>query len=135
MSLLNFLSKRVPDPDIHYAAKGYAMVAISRRHAPHIDLHKLERGYADELLLEGCTSNQALSARWGGAYAIADDLSTFDDALSAYKETLAEIRDKHAFGTKKEAERAYVIAATMVLGVAHASDPKEYGRFLAFVGA
>lgn len=122
------------EPDLQFAAKGYMQVAITRRHAPHIDLHKVERGYAGELLAEGCTREQALSARWGGAYAIADDVRTFDDALIAYKETRAEF-GMGKFEAKEAAENAYLASALLVMAAAHTADPAEYGRFLRFINA
>lgn len=122
------------EPDVAFAAKGFKQVAVTRRYAPQINLHELERGYAEELFREGCSRGQALSARWGGAYAITCDLADFDDVLAAYKDTLAEVRGKRDFASKKDAEQAYEIAATLVMAAAHAADPKEYNRFLDFVG-
>jgi hypothetical protein len=118
-----------PDPDLQFAAKGYAQVAITRRHAPQIDLHSLERGFAEELLSEGCTMDQALSARWGGAYAISDPLSDFDQAIVAYKETATE-RGLPFNRCKEDAARMYDVAAALVIATAHVADPREYGRFL-----
>lgn len=122
------------EPDLPFAAKGYAQVAVTRRYAPHIELHKLERGFAEELLDEGCTREQALSARWGGSYAIADDISTFDDALVSFKQTMAEA-GRTSFHTKEEASKAYHTAALLVMSLVHATEPEEYGRFLAHIGS
>lgn len=121
-------------PDLEFAAKGYMQVAVTRRHAPHIDLHKLERGFAEELLSEGCTRHQALSARWGGAYAISDELEAFDQALAVFKKTAAGF-GVAPFKSKAEAEKAYRAAALMVIATVNEVDPQEYGRFLRFIGA
>jgi hypothetical protein len=144
MAFLHFFRRSSPqreqgatprrDPDLRFAAKGYVQIAITRRHASHIDLHKLERGYAAELLSEGCTLEQALSARWGGAYAIVDTLEDYDRAIAAYKETMAERGLPYA-RTKKDAARMYEIAATLVIASAHEADPEEYGRFLRHINA
>jgi hypothetical protein len=121
-------------PDLRFAAKGYVQVAIARRHAPHIVLDQLERRYAEELLSEGCTMDQALSARWGGAYAIADPLADFDRALTAYNETAIE--QGLAYNRSKEdAARMYDVAATLVIATAHAADADDYGRFLRYINA
>ena len=121
-------------PDLAFAAKGYAQVAVTRRNAPHLELHTLERGFAEGLLNEGCTREQALSARWGGSYAIADDLGMFDDALVAYKETRAEA-GRVGFQTKEDASQAYYSAALMVMSLVHTMEPREYGRFLKHINA
>ena len=121
-------------PDVAFAARGFKQVAITRRYAPNTDLHKLERGYAEQLLQEGCSRGQALSARWGGAYAITCDLADFDGALAAHKDTLSGDRGKRDFATKKDAEQAYEVAAAQVMIAAHAADPKEFNRFLDFIG-
>lgn len=135
MGLLNFLTRRKPELDLPYAAKGFVQVMIARRYSPNIDLHQLELGYAGELLSQGCTRQQALSARWGGVYAISSSVDDFDCALHAYKETMAEMLGKSGFETKEEAERAYLAAATLVLGKVIAVDPAEYGRFLKYINA
>lgn len=122
------------EPDLPFAAKGYVQVAVSRRYSPHVDLHKLERGFGEELLTEGCTRVQALSARWGGSYAIAADLSAFDDALVSYKQTLAEV-GRVGFNTKEDASQAYYTAALLVMSLVHATEPHEYGRFLKHINA
>jgi hypothetical protein len=127
------LPQALAQPDLAYAAKGYVQVALSRRHAPHIDLHKLEQGYAETLLSAGCTQDQGLSARWGGAYAITDDLEAFDGALNAYMEVLEET-GRLPLKSKQEAEQAHLSAAFMAVTVGHEFDPLEYGRFLTLLG-
>jgi len=128
-----FLKKR-PVPEIEFAALGFAQVAITRRHAPEINLYALERGIGEELLREGCSLEQALSARWGGAYAITADLFEFYEAVEVFKDTMEEAVGKGTLKTKTEAEGAYRAAAAFVMGRAHVLDPKEYGRFLSYIG-
>lgn len=125
-------SAEAPEPDLAFAAKGYQQVAVTRRYARHVDLHKLERAYAVELLSEGCTMEQALSARWGGAYAIVDPLYDFDLAIAAYKKTFEEQGISYN-GTEEDAVRVYEVAATLVIATAHVADPHEYGRFLKYI--
>lgn len=127
-------SPSLPEPDLKFAAKGYQQVAISRRYAPHIDLHQLEQSYAAVLFKEGCSREQALSARWGGTYAIVDPLSNFDDAIAAYKETADEQGIPYK-GTKEGAARMYDAAALLVVTTAHVADPHEYRHFLRYIKA
>jgi hypothetical protein len=91
--------------------------------------------YAEQLLNEGCTLDQAFSARWGGAYAINDDLSSFDDALASMREARRESNMPDKMGTKEEAEAMYLMSAGAVITLVHTLDPMEYQRFLAHIGA
>jgi hypothetical protein len=131
---LRSLVGRSPEPDLKFAAKGYVQVAVTRRYAPHVDLHRLEQSYAGELLAEGCTREQALSARWGGAYAAASEAAAFDDVLAAYKDVVAERGQGHGW-TKDDAARMYEGAGLLLMTSAHAADPYEYGRFLRHIAA
>lgn len=134
MGVFSSLFPQHPKPDLNFAAKGYMQIAVTRRHAPHVDLHKVEHGYAQELLGAGCSLEQALSARWGGAYAISSDLAPFDDALAAYRETAAET-GLSTNRTKEDVERMFHAAALLVVAAVQTADPREYGRFLTFIGA
>lgn len=129
-----FAARPIPEPDLEFAAKGYVQVAVTRRYAPHVDLHRLEQGYASELLAEGCTREQALSARWGGAYAAASELAPFDNALAACKIVDGQREQGHS-RTKDEAARIYESAGLLVMTTAHVADPHEYRRFLRHIGA
>ena len=44
--MFGFFKKKTAKPDLHFAAKGYMQVAITRQHRPDFDLHVIERGYA-----------------------------------------------------------------------------------------
>lgn len=135
MKFSNPFARKLPSPDLEYAAKGYVQVAVVKRHAPHFDLDALEQGYAAELLADGCTTNQHLSARWGGIYAISDDPAEFENGLQAYKDTLEEEGKSASFETVDAANRAYHVAGTLVMGMVHALYPNEYGRFLGHIKA
>lgn len=123
------------EPDLRFAAKGYLHIATTRRYKPELDLHKLEMGYAEQLFDEGCTLNQAYSARWGGAYAINDDLHNFDDALQSMREARRSSDMPDMMGTKEEAETMYLMSASAVITLIHTLDPTEYQHFLNYVGA
>ena len=134
MGIFNRLAKKSAEPDIEFAARGFVQVAITRQHAPQIDLHSLERGFAEELLREGCSVGQAMSARWGGAYAITAEPSEFLAAIEVFKDTMEQRYGRRTFESKAEAEGAYRAAAVYLMRTAHALDPKEYGRFLNYIG-
>ncbi|WP_138984414.1 hypothetical protein [Sphingobium yanoikuyae] len=121
-------------PDLKYAAKGYLQVAVTRRHAPQIDLHNLEKVYAQEMLDAGCSLNQALSARWGGTYAISDPFSNFDDAIAAYKEAAVDHGISYN-ATEQDASNMYNAAALLVVTTADTVDPEAYGHFLRYIRA
>ena len=70
MGFLKSLLGPVAEPDLEYAAEGFMMVAMARANRPDVDLYEFENRYAHQLLDQGCTEHQALSARWGGVHAI-----------------------------------------------------------------
>lgn len=135
MGLFGRIFKSTREPDLHYAAKGFVHVMISKKFAPHLNLNALERGYAEELHGQGCSREQALSARWGGAYAIHVDVAEFDGALESFKQARKDLGGDEGFATKADAERAYLAAGLLIIGRAHTIDPKEYGRFLFHINA
>lgn len=133
MEFFKSLLDRTRAPDFDFAAKGFVQVAITRKHAQHIDLHKLERGHAAELRDEGCTLEQALSARWGGVEAIHDDMVLFDLAFRRGKEeaTEAGILPQSNEEAGKAVYRAiYQMAADFALRSTWESDKSRYGRFV-----
>ena len=133
MEFFKSLLDRTRAPDFDFAAKGFMQVAITRKHAQHIDLHKLERGYAAELWDEGCTMEQALSARWGGAEAIHDDLELFDLAIRKGK---AEATEAGILPSSTEeagtavCREIYKRAADFALRSTWETDQGRYGRFV-----
>lgn len=122
------------EPDLEFAAKGYLQIATIRRYRPELDLSALERGYAEQLLDSGCSLNQAYSARWGGAYAIQDDLQNFDDALLSMREARRASGMNDKMETPAEAEAMYLVSAKAVIALVHILDPTEYEHFLAYIG-
>src|SRR3546814_17024894 len=105
--MFGFFKKKTAKPDLHFAAKGYMQVAITRQHRPDFDLHVIERGYAAELLDGGCSTQQAWSARWGGVCAINGSPSDFEDAVAAMREARRETGMSERMGSKEEAEAMY----------------------------
>lgn len=133
VSFFKSLIGRSPVPDFNFAAMGFVQVAITRKYGPHTDLHKLERAYAAELRAEGCTLEQALSARWGGVEAIFDDMVLFDLAVGkgkkeAMKAGLLPQVDTEA-GKVVHAE-IYQAAADFALRCTLEDIPGRYGHFV-----
>ncbi|MFH8655005.1 hypothetical protein ACH37Y_20185 [Sphingomonas paucimobilis] len=133
--MFGFFKKKAAKPDLHFAAKGYMQVAITRQHRPDFDLHVIERGYAAELLDEGCSTQQAWSARWGGVCAINGSPSDFEDAVAAMREARRETGMSERMGSKEEAEAMYLAAATAVVTLQNTMDPEGYPHFLRYIGA
>ena len=122
------------EPDLEFAAKGYLQIATTRRYRPELNLYALEQGYAQRLLDGGCSLNQAYSARWGGAYAIQDDLQNFDDALLSMKEARKASGMADKTESPAEAEAMYLVSAKAVIALVHVLDPTEYEHFLVYIG-
>lgn len=136
--MFGLLKKKLVQPDMLFASKGYIQIAMTRLVQPDFpstDLHIVERGYASQLLHEGCSLQQAHSARWGGVVAINDDGMIFSDAVLAVRKTRTELEDPEKFRSKEEAEAHYLAAATAILAFRHTMDPGGYEHFLKFVGA
>ena len=134
MHLISRLLGKTRQPDFQFAAEGYMGVAVLKRNKIEMDLHQFEQNTARALLADGCSTNQALSARWGSVCAIADNLSDFEMGIRAYAETEQEMGrdpDESVEGKK----RKYKAAALMVMVQLHAVEPKEYERFLRYINA
>jgi hypothetical protein len=137
MGFFNGILGSDPVPDFYFAAKGYVQVAITKDQAPHIDLHKLELGYANDLLEEGCTVEQALSARWGGVQAIHDDLTLFALAIRKGKEEAAEaglLPESNNDAARAIHRKIFQCAGDFAVRCAWEADRKDYGRFLRHIG-
>ena len=101
---------------------------------PNVDLHAIESGYADELLEQGCSFEQALSARWGGVRAIHDEPENFNEAIEAMRETRRETGMPDKMQDKAEAERMYLAAALGVVTLASVLVPQDYPDFRKYIG-
>lgn len=131
--MFGFLKKKVAELDLHFAAKGYMQIAVTRQHCPELDLHVIEQGYAAELLREGCSTEQAWSARWGGVCAINSAPSDFEDAVAAMREARRETGMPKKMRSKEEAEAMYLAAATAVVTLQNTMDPAGYPHFLSYI--
>lgn len=117
-------------PDIASAAKAFASIAILRKLNVDVDLHKVEMTNSQSILDKGGTDDEALSARWGGAVAIADDFALFDAGVEAYEDTrIADGRQPDA-----DPKQKFYAGAAMYLALLLAGAPSEYERFLRHLG-
>lgn len=133
--MFGLFKKKLPEPDLHFAAKGYLQIAITRKHMPNVDLHTIESGYANELLEQGCSVEQALSARWGGVRAIHDEPENFEDAVEAMRETRREMGMPEGMKDKAEAEKMFLAAALGVVTLASVLVPQDWPDFRKYIGA
>jgi hypothetical protein len=131
--MFRLFKNKLPQPDLRFAAKGYLQIAITRKYMPNVDLHKIESGYANELLEQGCSVEQALSARWGGVRAIHDEPESFDDAIDAMREARRETGMPNEMKDKAEAEKMYLAAALGVVTLASVLVPQDYPDFLNYI--
>ena len=97
------------------------------------DLNAIADAYAESLFSNGCTAAQALSAKWGGASAVGQDLTLFQSHVTAFDETLAQIGGSIS-DPKVHARTKYRAAATLFLSQIMADAPGEYERFLRYMG-
>lgn len=126
-------SQRAPrQPDLAYAAKGFVGVALMRKNGINIDLHAVELGNAKHLLENGCSVDQALSARWGGVTAMEADLGHFQVGIDAYEETKAELGGAPQ-GDNPEAK--FHVSARLYLAALLKEQPYEFERFLRYINA
>jgi hypothetical protein len=124
-------------PDFGYAADGFMMVALARINRTDLDLHTFERDYAHQLLKQGCTEQQALSARWGGVHAISADVMMYDCAVKVAKDMAAEAGcSPEAIDNDRDVTKAiFLRAAEFMVRRVWEADRKEYGRFLKYIRA
>lgn len=116
-------------PDLDYAAKGFAAVALARANNLDVDLHVMELRNAERLLDEGATVEQAMSARWGGAYAIHCNLDEYARSVDAYEQTA-----KAHEAITDLTDNKYEAGAKLLLIMALSQEPAEYERFLRHIG-
>lgn len=131
MALSNWFGRRDREPDLAFAAEGYMAVTLLRRGSVEIDLYEFEQNTAAALRRDGCTENQALSVRWGGAYAITADLAAYDRCVKAYEEEVPAPSDPGQ--NDAHARKKFKSAAHAMITIANVRDPKEYERFLRFI--
>lgn len=112
-------------PDLGYAAEAYARIAAIRRNSLPGDLHHLAKANAWHSKRNGATELQALSAYWGGIYAIEDDLTAFEDGLAAYEDAKAELGREPTRDPKSK----FYASASIHLSRVLATFPKEFASF------
>ena len=103
-------------------------------HMPNVDLHIIESGYANELLEQGCSIEQAVSARWDGVRAIHDDPENFEDAIEAMREARRETGMPEKMTDKAEAEKMFLAAALGVVTLANVLVPQDWPDFRRYIG-
>lgn len=124
---------RVREPDMRFAAEGFARIAILRKHGKgNFDLHHLERATAEDRLKKGCSLDEAFSMRWGGTMAISADPEFFDIGNAAYQEAQLAIGRAPS---EIDPQLKFTASATMYLRAHLNEHPDEYERFLQHINA
>jgi hypothetical protein len=82
-------------PDLGFAAKGFAAIALMKANAVAVDLHDAEYALAENARKEGATLHQALSLRWGGVQAIHTDPQLYSMAVAAAEDAGSADRYHH----------------------------------------
>lgn len=122
-----------PQPDMPFAARGYAGIATLRLNHQQVDLYMFAKANAWHLLKSGATEHQVASSHWGGVYAIEDELDAYSDGLAAFQDAVKATSgppEGYIGGQEREA------AAGLRLSQVLAEYPEEFGRFVrAQVGA
>lgn len=138
MGFLKTLFNPTPEPDFYFAAKGYVQIAVLKRDGKdEAYLRRIERAHGMGLLNDGCSEEQALSARWGGCLAIEDDLILFETAIRQGKAeaTAAGHLPNDDVEVSKEIYRTiYQKAGDFAARCAWEGDRTMYRRFLRHVG-
>lgn len=127
---VNARSNSPRQPDLTSAARAFAGIAILRKHNVDVDLHNVERTNAQAILDKGGTDREALSARWGGVFAITDDLVLFDVGVQSYE----DVRIEHGRPADADPKEKFYAGAAMYLAHVMADAPGEYERFLGYIG-
>lgn len=113
-------------PDMQYAAKGFAGIATLRKTKSTANLHTMAKANAWHYLQVGASNHQVASAHWGGTYAITDDLVLYNRGIEAFGEAKAA----RGRGPQKGQFDKLYAAADMYLTQVLAEYPEEFERFL-----
>lgn len=108
-------------PDMNYAGKAFAQVALMRANDIDFDLHEAEQRLAEAELDKGCTVHQALSMRWGGVQAIHADLFMFSDGVEVAKSA--------------NRPEPFLDSAKSYLAIIIDQCPTEFSSFKQYLGA
>ena len=123
---------KLRQPDMAFAARGFAAVALATNDTPRDELYAIADGCAEPMLDAGCTTLQALSARWGGVTAIDADISLYKIYIQSYVEVMNEERLK--FSRHKDSpSNKFHMGATTYLAHIIADAPAEFERYLKYM--
>lgn len=112
-------SREAAKPDLMFAARGFAAVALLKANGMDVDLHDAERSLAEKALQDGATVQQALSLRWGGVQAIHTEPELYSMAVAAAEEIGSTDRYHHG--------------AAAHLAMVMDQHPGDYADFVAYV--
>ncbi len=133
MSWLGKLLRKPPQPDLIFAAKGFYPVAIAQMNDLDIDGHDLAWKIATDLREKGCSEHQFLSVGWGGVTAIGQDMHLYKGFVDNAEATLNSMGAIPS-DPRAAVERKYESAALLMVSLIMADAPKEFQRFLDYIG-
>lgn len=108
-------------PDMYFAGRAFAQVALMRANDIGIDLHDVEQRLAEAEMEKGCTAHQALSMRWGGVQAIHADLAMYSAGVEV-------AQNSHR-------AEPYVDGGIAYLAMVLHQCPSEFQSFKQYLGA
>ena len=121
------------EPDMQWAARGFAHIADTRRFNLSNDLETVEWTFARMMEgEEGANPLQLMSCRWGAGHAMEGDLSMYYTGLEGFQETLkAEGKTKDDFPPLTGSR----VAALGYLNLIVQQAPNDFTDFLRAVSA
>lgn len=141
MSIFNVIKARLlglsqpRQPNMEYAIEGFYPIAMMRHNNIDIDLPKLAATKGLQLLNEGRSTSECLSAQWGGLIGIGADMQMVRFYLERYNETVSCMGITLEQIKAIPAETKWKVAAVSVLQLTLSNDNAEYERFLRIIDA
>ncbi len=120
-------------PDMAYAARGFAAVALVRAHCVDVDLNALADSYANSLYDDGCSELHAISAQWGGVTSKGADLIVYENMIETYVDLMND-EQRVIPSDKTDPRSRFNMAASTYLAAVMATAPNEFERFLKHIG-
>lgn len=127
------LSANPRQPDMSFAAKSYAHIALMRMNNSNADFHAVLEARASSMRADGATEHQVLSALWGGHYGIDAELDMIRanarEYVDAFEKTKIATGSSHL--NVEQGPSSFHMAATKHLALVMVDAPQEFERFLA----
>ncbi|MBO3278243.1 hypothetical protein [Pseudomonas schmalbachii] len=120
-------------PDIDYAVKGFANLYSVSEASGGAELHSVEMRFAEKVLNDGGTEEQALSARFGGVLAISADPLLMECLYRRFEEAMEGMPEEYMLSDEYKLVRLNAAATEYISGLL-VECPDEYENFLNYIG-